>query len=438
MSTNSLKTFIRNVPVAGPVLRKSVHIARRAIHSRRRKRFQFCRQPLGIDGARPVTQIINLINYAKSRNTIYAGQTFPAGYHTITIDSTVLPGQREPQKRLSQVPLDFTGLTVLDLGCNQGGMLFSLAGRVRCGIGIDHDSRLVNVANRIATHSKHRQLAFYTLDLDNDDLTVLLDLIPTTQIDIVLLLSVCTWIKKWRDVIDFVSVHSSMLLYEANGPKEGQDEQISYLHTRFKTVELLASQSLDDSTHHARQLYLCKDSYRDVVKRVLISGVAGAGKSTLARRLGSKLNIQVIEMDALCWLSGWKREEHQVFRQHLVASMQAKSWIVDGNDFDNLVKPRADLLIWLDVTWWTAVRRVIMRTLRRIVLRERLWNGNREVLSNLFSRHNPIFQVLTKYRAESEKLEENWQGFVGRKLRLPSSRGAFRESLTVIDNHFIS
>jgi adenylate kinase family enzyme len=407
------------------------------MHSRRREPFQFCRQPLGIDGTRPVTQIINLINYAKSRNTIYAGQSFPAGYHTITIDSTVLPGQREPKKRLSQVPLDFTGLTVLDLGCNQGGMLFSLADRIRCGIGVDHDSRLVNVANRIAAHSNHRQLAFYTLDLDNDDLTVLLDLIPTGHIDIVLLLSVCTWIKKWREVIDFVSVHSSMLLYEANGRNEVRDEQVRYLQTRFKTVELLASRSLDDSTHHARQLYLCKVSYPNAVRRVLISGVAGAGKSMLARKLGSKLNMQVIETDALCWLSGWKRQEPQVFRQHLMASMQAKSWIVDGNDSDNLVKPRADLLILLDVTYWTAARRVIIRTLRRIFLREKLWNGNREVLSNLFSRHNIIFQVLTKYRDESEKLEDNWQKFVGRKLRLPSSRDAFRESLAVIDNQFI-
>jgi adenylate kinase family enzyme len=229
-----------------------------------------------------------------------------------------------------------------------------------------------------------------------------------------------------------------MLLYESNGPKEAQHEQVQYLRARFKTIESIADQSLDDSTHHARRLYLCKDPYRNPVNRVLISGVAGAGKSTLARKLGARLNIQVIEMDALCWLSGWQKQEQQVFRQQLTESMQAKRWIVDGNDSGHLVKPKADLLIWLDVPWWTAAGRVIGRTLGRIVCREELWNGNKERFVDLFSRHNIIVQIFVKYGSESRKLRGHWHAFAGRKLRLQGTQHAYRESMAVIENQFIN
>ena len=39
--------------------------------------------------------------------------------------------------------------------------------------------------------------------------------------------------------------------------------------------------------------------------------------------------------------------------------------------------------MWLDLSRQLVLRRLIRRTLRRTVTRERLWNGNREPISNL-------------------------------------------------------
>jgi len=40
-------------------------------------------------------------------------------------------------------------------------------------------------------------------------------------------------------------------------------------------------------------------------KKIIIVGCGGAGKSTLAVLLGKKLNINVVHLDKLYWLSGW-------------------------------------------------------------------------------------------------------------------------------------
>lgn len=42
------------------------------------------------------------------------------------------------------------------------------------------------------------------------------------------------------------------------------------------------------------------------MKRVLIIGCAGAGKTTLAHKLVTKLNLPFIQLDYYYWLPGWK------------------------------------------------------------------------------------------------------------------------------------
>ncbi len=62
-------------------------------------------------------------------------------------------------------------------------------------------------------------------------------------------------------------------------------------------------------------------------------------------------------------------------------------WVVDGNfsQVRDLVWARADTIIWLDFPRRIVMRRVVVRTLRRALTREELWNGNREPWSNLWS-----------------------------------------------------
>src|SRR5690606_4073516 len=50
-----------------------------------------------------------------------------------------------------------------------------------------------------------------------------------------------------------------------------------------------------------------------------------------------------------------------------------------------VVWPRADTVVVLDLAKAVVMRRVVTRTLRRVVRREELWNGNREPWRNLYA-----------------------------------------------------
>ena len=61
--------------------------------------------------------------------------------------------------------------------------------------------------------------------------------------------------------------------------------------------------------------------------------------------------------------------------------------MIDGNYrtvvVDGPVWQRADTVVWLDLPRRIVMRQVVSRTFRRSILREELWNGNREPLRNL-------------------------------------------------------
>jgi len=97
-----------------------------------------------------LAKISNLLEYTKASGQKYSARIYPAGYHTIKLFGKELKGQRDPKKRIEKTPFDFYDKTVLDIGSNQGAMLFELADKIKWGVGLDYDYRMVNVANRIS------------------------------------------------------------------------------------------------------------------------------------------------------------------------------------------------------------------------------------------------------------------------------------------------
>ena len=102
------------------------------------------------------------------------------------------------------------------------------------------------------------------------------------------------------------------------------------------------------------------------VTRIVILGCAGAGKSTLARRLSEQTGARLICLDAL-WRPGWGPDDVPEFRALMTEAHAAESWISDGNfavaTFD-IRLPRADLVVWLAPPRRLCAWRAIARTLR--------------------------------------------------------------------------
>lgn len=222
--------------------------------------YSFERLPLGSlcnPEDRSFRQVQNLLNYTKISGSSYSAYRYPAGYHSIEINGHRLQGQRDPVKRLEEVPIDFRGKTILDIGCNQGGMLFQLDGLVKWGVGIDYDSRMINAANRIKSLRKISTLNFYIFDLEKEPLNLIEDLIPESKVDVIFLLSVCMWLENWREVVEFGCKISNSMVFETNGSDEQQLAQEGHLRKLYENVLLLTKSSEDDPKQKRRKLFCC-------------------------------------------------------------------------------------------------------------------------------------------------------------------------------------
>lgn len=217
--------------------------------------------PPELDGVDSNTRrVLNLLGYTTSSGSDYRASEYPAGYHSIAIGGKRYAGQRSPNERLRKVPFDFKGKKVLDIGCNQGGMLFEIVGDIEYGVGIDYDSRMINAANRVRSYHKVTNIDFYVFDLEKENLGYIEDFLSSRHVDIVFLLSICMWIKNWTEVIDWACRVSNSMLFESNGSSQQQKEQEDYLMQCFEDVNMLSGTSDDDLVHRARKLYLCSRS----------------------------------------------------------------------------------------------------------------------------------------------------------------------------------
>ncbi|WP_222193023.1 hypothetical protein [Modestobacter italicus] len=112
--------------------------------------------------------------------------------------------------------------------------------------------------------------------------------------------------------------------------------------------------------------------------RVLVAGTSGAGKTTLAARIAAVLDLPHVEIDALFHGPGWVPRPE--FEDDVRRFTAAPTWVTEWQygPVRPLLAERADLLVWLDLPRATVMRQVVVRTLRRRLRRELLWNGNVE------------------------------------------------------------
>ena len=102
------------------------------------------------------------------------------------------------------------------------------------------------------------------------------------------------------------------------------------------------------------------------MRKVLVIGSGGAGKSTLSVELGQVLGLPVIHLDRLFWLPGWVQTDKQQKRKVLAELVTGREWIMDGNYGGSLdIRiPAADTIIFMDYSLVVCLWRVVMRRVR--------------------------------------------------------------------------
>ena len=97
-------------------------------------------------------------------------------------------------------------------------------------------------------------------------------------------------------------------------------------------------------------------------RRIHVTGNAGAGKTTLAVRLGAALGVPVASLDSVVWGRGWSVTPA---RQRLEAELrltEAREWIIEG--VSRHVRDKSDVVIFLDVSRFQCLWRCMKRNWR--------------------------------------------------------------------------
>ncbi len=100
------------------------------------------------------------------------------------------------------------------------------------------------------------------------------------------------------------------------------------------------------------------------MKKVIVIGSGGAGKSTVSRRLGEITGLPVIHLDRLFWRPGWQQMPKEEWAGLVQREIQRPEWIMDGNfgGTRELRMQAADTVIMLDLPRWVCIYRILKRT----------------------------------------------------------------------------
>lgn len=103
--------------------------------------------------------------------------------------------------------------------------------------------------------------------------------------------------------------------------------------------------------------------------KIAVMGYSGAGKYTLAKKLGRLYDCPILHLDRIQFEPGWKerdREEAKRMAESFLDENQDTGWIIDGNYAKFCQERRleeADLIVFMDYTrricLWQAVKRYL-------------------------------------------------------------------------------
>jgi len=141
-------------------------------------------------------------------------------------------------------------------------------------------------------------------------------------------------------------------------------------------------------------------------RRILVYGVTGSGKTTLAGRLSRLVGIEWTSADDVTWQPGWvllgEDEQRRIFSEVCARD----SWILDTaySSWLDVALARAELVVGLDYARWRSLGRLVRRTIARNLDHRPICNGNVETWRQTFSRDSIVAWHFRSFTSKHERL----------------------------------
>ncbi len=142
------------------------------------------------------------------------------------------------------------------------------------------------------------------------------------------------------------------------------------------------------------------------MQRVVVFGASGSGKTTLGRWLSVQFALPFTDLDDVFWRPGWTEIPPTQFRAAVAALAVGDRWVIAGNysKARDLLWPRADTLVWLDLPLVQVLWRTAVRATRQAWTGEPICNGNRQTVSALVKPPNSLLgYTLRKHRTRKRE-----------------------------------
>ena len=142
------------------------------------------------------------------------------------------------------------------------------------------------------------------------------------------------------------------------------------------------------------------------MKKIVVVGSTGSGKTTLAKALSKKLNIPHVELDSLSWLPGWQQRPTYELMEIVEKITDGSEWVICGNypKLRVFTIYQADCLVWLDYPFIICFWQTLKRSFRQIVKREKYSNGDQETFVRLCTPKSSILLWLIKNFKQRNKI----------------------------------
>ena len=158
-------------------------------------------------------------------------------------------------------------------------------------------------------------------------------------------------------------------------------------------------------------------------QRIMVYGVTGSGKTTLAERLSNLSGVKWTSVDDLTWEPGWVEVPPDVQRAKFEAICGGEEWLMDTayGKWIDIPLARVQLIVALDYPRMVSLWRLLRRTFARAVDKKLVCNGNVETWKQIFSRDSILVWHFRSFHSKKARMDrfEKQEGITVVRIRSP-------------------